>query len=114
MKERKRQGRGDVWRCLLCSCRKELSIRAGCAFFTMRNGSIDHQTRMPLNEILEIMYMFFTAPLTIRQAADFSQHSPDTIMNRYHMCRVVRTMKLDRQPIFFGTSDCPIEVNESF
>ena len=114
MKERKRKSRGDVWRCPRYNCRKELSVRFGCSFFSHESSKFRHFARLPLNEILEIMHMFVLAPTTIRQAANYLNHSTKTIMQWWHLCRDVCTSTLDRQPLFMGTPNSPIQIDESF
>ncbi len=66
MKERKRKNRGDVWRFPRTRCRKELSLRAGCAFSSFLTNTVRHFTPLHLSETLEIMYMFVMAPTTLR------------------------------------------------
>ena len=81
MKERKRKNRSDVWRCPQSTCRKELSVRASCTLFSSRTSTMVHRTVLPMNEVLEIMYMFVNAPTKLRDAASFLNYTPRTIMS---------------------------------
>ena len=114
MKERRRKKRAKVWQCPHSSCRKELSIRFGCSFLSLRTNTMKHYSRMALNEVLEIVYLFVAAPMTIRQAANITHHSLKKITHWWGLCREVCSMTMERQPRYFGTTNQPIQVDESF
>ncbi len=114
MKERKRKNRGDVWRCPRARYRKELFLRAGCAFFSFHTDTVRHSTPLPLVETLEIMYVFVMALTTLRQAAGFFGHCQSTILSWWHLCSEVCKMTLDREPRYIGTIAHPVQVDESF
>ena len=51
MVERRRKNRSNIWRCPRRSCRKELSLRAGCAFFHFKADNIIHKSNIPITQV---------------------------------------------------------------
>ena len=55
MVERRRENRSNIWRCSRRSCRKVLSLRAGCAFFYFKSDNLIHKSNIPITQALEIL-----------------------------------------------------------
>ena len=114
MIERRRKNCSNIWRCSDRSCRKELSVRAGCAFFHFKSDNISHKSSIPITQVLEIVWLFLFSQSTVRLATAATGHSSHTIGNWWQMCRQICSATMDKQQKFCGTSDAPIQIDESY
>ena len=89
-------------------------MRAGCTFFYFKSDNFIHKSNIPITQVLEIVWLFLFSQSTVRDAAAATGHSLHTIVNWWKMCRLICTLTMDKQPKFRGTSDAPIQIDESF
>ncbi len=62
------------WRCFKKNCPKTLQIRGENRFFYYTESSGRRHSRLKLNEILEMLYLFLFTRMTIREAVYTTGH----------------------------------------
>ncbi len=117
MRERKRNRNGirkTSWQCPKKTCRKELSIVVGNLWISSTDKQGRHCHKLPVNQVLEIIWFFLFIRCTIRDAAIATEHSTSTIVEWWLMWRHVCTAILELQPKFFGDDSSPIQIDERY
>lgn len=99
--------------CLRCEgCKTFRSIRQGNAFFHYVNARGHVQSRLPLESILELVYMFLL-DMPYKWVNRLTGRSSNTVTDWYNMCREVCTSIVEGREPMVGTIEDPIQIDES-
>ncbi len=114
---RKKSKKGDIipsWRCSKKLCRVTRSIRSTNRFFTYRDIKNRARCNLSLKEILLIVYHFVYSQDTMEQLMVKTGHGKHTIVDWMNMCREVCSFAINSRPKMVGTSDQPVQIDESY
>ena len=115
MKQRKKKGRNNsTWRCPRRYCQKETTIRVGNPFLYYVTNPNKCDSKLSLESILELIWFFLHKNCSIRIAAIQTKHRTETVEEWWHTCRTVCSGVLEKEPIFKGTRERPLQVDESY
>lgn len=102
------------WRCYKRKCCKEISVRIDNSFFTFIEQSGRLHSRLPLAQILELMYLFLHFRLTQSQCVYATKHSEHTVVDWNNLMREVCSHSLESEPKMVGRLENPVQIDESF
>ena len=91
-----------------------LSVRVGNPFFHTMKKMRRHSARLPLNKLLELIWLFLYSKCTVHEAAEATSHSSATVIEWWYMSRQVCLTTLELQPKFIGTHESPVQTDESY
>lgn len=102
------------WRCYKPGCRKEVSMRAENYFFSFTDASGKPHSRLPLRDIVELMWFFLHSRMTSKQLAYVTGHGVQAVTDWKNLMREVCQQSLEAEPKMVGTATDPIQIDESF
>lgn len=102
------------WRCPRKSCQTTRSVRASNAFFHYVDSTGRMTSRLPLREILVLVWLWVHARMPERMVRAVTGKSTATIVDWNHFCRTTCGKVMDLQPKLVGTSDAPVKIDESY
>ncbi len=70
--------------------------------------------KLSLQSVLELIWFFVHMKCTIRTTARETQHSTSTAVQWFNKCRSVCTSIIEQEPLFVGTRENPIQVDENY
>ncbi len=116
MYEGKRGKKGvqkPAWRCRKPGCDGVRSIRALKHFFVYIDRLGRHHARLELHRILELIRHWLFSTSTIEQVSFNLGVSKQTVVDWFHQCRQTLGKVLEFEPLFVGTEERSIEVDEA-
>ncbi len=70
--------------------------------------------KLSLQGLLELIWFFVHTKCTIRTIARQTQHSTSPVVEWFNTCRSVCTSIIEQEPLFVGTRENSIQVDESY
>ncbi len=100
------------WRCKKQSCNSSRSIRAKNAFFFYSTDSRENRSKISLNKVLELVFLFLYTNITVERACFLGGVSKPTVIDWWYSCRTTVTKSLESDAKFVGTRECPVQIDE--